>query len=761
MLTKAGERTIQSSGSSSLKQTATEASRVKLSTFGGVFTPSVLTILGVIMFMRAGFVIGHAGIIGVLLILAISKLITTITGLSISAIATNTEVKAGGAYYLISRTMGPEFGGTIGLTLYMAQTLSVPFYVLGFTEALVFTTNSITFIPSAEPLFGYIAFTTLIALFIVAFRGAGSATKVQYVIMVILALSILAFLGGAALNFDPDLFETNLKPFQPNQLSFWALFAIYFPCATGIMAGVNMSGDLKNPSKSIPLGTLGAIAAGLLIYAAQIILVGGAVTQKELIESPYHSLIRVAPLFTGVLVVLGVFCATLSSGIGSFLGAPRVLQSLGSDKILKPANLFAVVSKTGEPRRALYLTFAISAVVIYFARNGGDGGAFNMVASLVTMLFLWTYGITNLAAFTESFSRNPSFRPRFKFFHWFPALVGAFACFGVSFLVDAPVALMSTVLVFGIFLYVRRVILEASFGDARRGFYYTRTRDHLLTLAQLPVHSKNWRPTIVVLSGNPNHRLTLVKYANWLSSGRGIVTMAVLKQGSLERMIPERNKALEELSGFIKSNKIEAFPEVVITPDFDQGLDIFLQSTSIGPIKPNLALFGWSGDTVRTTKFIRSLKTATLLNMSVVLVHDNGIAQTHRGRIDIWWRGERNGSLMIILAHLLSLNPQWSGVRIRVLRVVEDDTKEQAAQAEMRKLIDSARLDADVTVVSSGKPFPELLYSYSHDATVVLMGFNLPTQEYAQEFQHSYGAMLRNLPTTLIVFSTGDADLLS
>ncbi|MDG5813649.1 amino acid permease [Chitinispirillales bacterium ANBcel5] len=736
----------------------------KFSTFGGVFTPSILTILGVIMFMRAGFVVGHAGIFTALMVLGLSKLISILTSFSISAIATNTDVKGGGAYFLISRTLGPEFGGTIGITLFLAQTLSVPFYILGFTEALVRTADSIPFIPSLQPYFFHITSTVLLALFIVTLKGAGWAIRVQYVIMALLALSILAFMGGAALNFDAGLFQENLRPFEGTTFSFWALFAIYFPAVTGIMAGVNMSGNLKNPSRAIPLGTFAAIGVGLVIYAAQILLTGGAIERADLIDAPYDSLVSVAPFYTGFLVTIGVFCATLSSGLGSLLGAPRILQSLGQDRLLKPANFFAALNRDGEPRRALCLTFLISALVLWFARGGSEGGALNMVASLVTMLFLWTYGITNLAAFVESFSRNPSFRPRFKYFHWLPALIGAVASFGVSFLVDAPAALLATLFVVGLFVYVRRFVLEASFGDARRGFYYTRTKDHLFTLAQLPLHSKNWRPTIVVLSGNPNSRLALVKYADWLGSGRGIVTLAVMKVGQLQNMAEERTITLESLKEFTKEHKIRAFPEVLVTPDFDLGLNQFLQCTSIGPVKPNVVMLGWPGDPQRAVGFSRALKTASILNMSTVLFYDKGkpfIKPQKKGRIDIWWRGKRNGSLMVILAYLMTLNNEWAGTKIRILRVVQNAAEKSSAYEDMRLLIDSARMDIAIETILSEKPFPELLIDYSRDASVVFMGFRTPEEEEATQFIAKTGEMLKELPVTLLVCSTGEADLLS
>jgi len=740
-------------------QTATSSipSPKKFSTFAGVFTPSILTILGVIMFMRAGFVIGSAGIVNALVILGIGKVITILTGFSISAIATNTDVKGGGAYYLISRTLGPEFGGTIGLALFLAQALSVPFYVLGFSEAVIRT------LPVLRPWFPAVSFITLALLFYVTLRGADWAIKTQYVIMGILGLSIIAFMGGGVLHFDGALFKNNMLPFDKSPFTFWQIFAIYFPAVTGIMAGVNMSGDLREPSKSIPVGTFAAIAVGLLVYGGQIVVCGGSVDRTSLVNVPYQSLINLVPFHMGILVTFGVFAATLSSALGSLLGAPRILQSLGSDRLLKPANAFAVLSRSGEPRRALFLTVIISMAVLFFARNGGEGGALNVVASIVTMLFLWTYGITNLAAFVESFSRNPSFRPRFKLFHWTLALVGAVACFVVSFLIDAIAAFGAVVFVALLFLYVRRFVSASSFADARHGFYYSRTRNNLFTLAQLPVHPKNWRPTIIVFSGNPDNRLTLVQYADWLGCGRGIITLAGILIGEFDKMVDNRGAYFNTLSSFIKSNRLRAFPEVLVTPDFSLGLNQFLQVTSIGPIKPNLVLFGWTHDEDRMEVLVKSLITSTRLKMSTILLYDQGLppVKVRRRAIDIWWRGKHNGSLMVILAYLLSLNRNWGGTTIRILRVISDPADHAATLGELQALIDASRMKITVKVIISKEPFVDIFHTFSRDATAIFIGFSVPDPQQARTFHQSFTRLLAGMPTTMLVHSTGEADLTS
>ena len=312
-------------------------------------------------------------------------------------------------------------------------------------------------------------------------------------------------------------------------------------------------------------------------------------------------------------------------------------------------------------------------------------------------------------------------------------------------------------------MYVRKNVSATSFGDARHGFYYSRTRDNLFTLAQMPVHPKNWRPTIIVFTGNPNNRLTLVQYADWLGSGRGIITLAGILTGEFTRMVDKRNEYLAALRTFIRENRIRAFPEVLVAPDFELGLNQFLQVTSIGPIKPNVALFGWTHDESRIGSVVQSIDTSTKLGMSTLLLHDHGLPppKARRRSIDIWWRGKKNGSLMVILAYLLSLNRAWSGTAIRILRIIPDATQHNATHAEMQTLIEASRMKIAIKIVISKEPFPGLLRTYSRDATAIFLGFSLPTKENAPAFHRSYNALVEGLPTTLLVHSTGDADLTS
>jgi len=747
---------MKSTNQSRGKQTAPSAN--ELGTFGGVFTPSILTILGVIMFMRAGFVVGEAGILQALLVLLLAKSISVTTSLSIAAVSTNTPVAGGGAYFLISRALGPEFGGAIGLALFLAQAVSVPFYILGFTESLV------RGFPGLTAHFRNIALVTTAVLFVIAYVGARWAIKTQYLIMAILGLSVFTFLGGAASHFERSTFLDNwTAQYGGPGMSFWAVFAIYFPAATGIMAGVNMSGDLKDPGRSIPRGTLAAVGVGFVIYATQIVLCGGAQSRAELVGSSFETLRDQALFGAGFLVLAGVFAATLSSAIGSLLGAPRVLQAVARDQVIPQLHLFARGSAgRDEPRRALWLSLGIASFIILWAGGDSEGGAFNVLASVVTMFFLYTYGMVNLAAFVESFSGNPSFRPRFKFYHWVPAMLGALACAGTAFLIDPPAASCAAVFVVLFYIYLRRRMLKVSFGDARWGFAFIRLRDNLLRMARMPLHPKNWRPILLVLTGNPLERPTLATYALWIGSQRGLVTLARVLVGDPDEISHLQKPAADQLRRFLEENGFQALTSVVVYENLDAGMTALLLGHPFSPLRPNTVMMGWSSDAGRASLFVQHLRTARRLGMSLVLVNDKGLPRGRFDRrIDVWWRGEENGSLMILIAHLLTLNWKWPRARVRVVRLIQDEAGRQPAKKALEDLVDHARLDAEVDLIVSEDPFPKVLERHSADASVVILGFKIPGEREMEafKFQMYFEGMISPLPTTLLVSSSGEADV--
>ncbi len=737
-----------------------ESSGYKFGTFGGVFTPSILTIFGLIMFMRTNYVVGAAGVLGALGILLVAESITIASGLSISAISTHTPVKGGGAYFLISRSLGPGFGSSIGVTLFIAQALSVPFYILGFSEAVAKN------FPAIEPYYLWLVLGTGLVILVMAWVGASWVIKCQYFILAILVLSIITFLGGALGTFSLKTLEANMVVSDGASLTM--LFAIFFPAVTGIMAGVNMSGDLESPEKSLPRGTMLAIFCGLIVYAIQMVICGGAFDRETLISQPYQILVNTALFGAGFMVLAGVVSATLSSALGSCMGAPRVLQALAKDKIIRVLNPFRKGSgANNEPKVALLPTAIIGVVVLVWGgmsglSKDGEGGALNAVAIIVTMFFLYTYGMVNLAAFVESYGANPSFRPRFKIFHWSTALFGAIACIGVSFMINVIGSMIALTFITIIFFIARRREMKRTFGDARRGFTYSRIRNNLLLLAKMPPDPKNWRPTITVLSGNPKTRGMLVDFATLFGCNRGITSLAEIVTGERDDMVRLRRETMNKLKEFISDGELEIFPEAVVCEDFDRGLHTFLQAHSVGPIKPNIMMLGFPLDIARIEPFIEHLRTIARIGMSSLVVvnpQNQPCPKDTSGRIDIWWRGQRNGSLMLILGYLMILNRSLNRVSLRIIRLANSEAESVQDKAEIDELIEVARIEATSKVIVSGNNFQQVFRDESADAVTILMGASFPKAGIEHSVFKSIHDLVDGMPPIIMVASNGEANL--
>ncbi|MDX1430695.1 MAG: Na-K-Cl cotransporter, partial [Rhodothermales bacterium] len=404
------------------------------------------------------------------MIVTLSTAITFLTALSISAIATAQQVKIGGAYYMISRSLGIESGGAIGIPLYIAQALSVALYTIGFAESVVRV-----FPVMDEKLVGIVT-TSVVAL--VAMKSAQAAIRTQYVIMAAIALSLLSLLAGGPV--EPTL----PSDVAVDRASFWTVFAVFFPAGTGIMAGVNMSGDLRDPARSIPRGTLFAVGAGYVIYMVIPIVLVRWASPAELVQDP---LIMKRMAVWGDAILLGVWGATLSSAVGSILGAPRVLQALARDGVLPQAFQFLGRGSgpEDEPRIGTAVTFAIAIVTVYL-------GNLNAIAPILTMFFLTTYGVLNVTAGVERLVRNPSYRPKFRV-HWSVSLLGAVGCAAVMFLINPAATTVAIIIVVLIYFWLERKELRSEWGDVRRGIWMSLTRTGLMRIGDTP-DPKNWRP---------------------------------------------------------------------------------------------------------------------------------------------------------------------------------------------------------------------------------------------------------------------------
>jgi amino acid transporter len=714
--------------------------------FAGVFTPNVLTILGIILFLRTGWVVGQAGLLGALLIIGIANLISLLTGLSLSSVATNMPVRTGGSYFMISRTLGLEIGGAIGIPLYLSQAISVAFYIIGFSEAFT------SVFPQIEAT--YLSLSMIFLFAVLAYGGAGFVLRIQFAILAVLALAILSLLaGGWEKWLTPHLFST-----PSSTATFWEVFAVFFPAVTGIMVGVSMSGDLKHPEKSIPRGTLASIGVTALVYVATATWLGFHATQAELITD---NLIMQKVARWSVLILVGVWVSTLSSALGSILAAPRTLQALAFDRVM-PKVMGAQLGSPTEPRVAVLITTAIGVAIVLM-------GDLDFVAPIISMFFLNTYGMINLTAGIERMVGNPSFRPQFRV-PWFVSLLGGLACYAAMFLISPLATAIAVLASYGVFLVLKRRTLRQNWGDIRSGIWFTLARFGLTRLEKLPIHARNWRPNIVAFTGTAgtsHSREQLMQMGAWFSSGMGIVTLYHLLVGKVEELADRglRATSCESLRNYLDEHDVPAFAGCSIVENFYDGVLTVLQAHGVSGLEPNTALLGWSGKPEIQAEQMRLMQRLVALRKTVLFLHYSQERDFGRKKqIDVWWRGrDRNAELMLMLAHILSRSLAWEGAKIRVLRLLGHEEGRKGAEEHIDKLVKSVRVEAQSHIVvreDHGDAFISAFAETSGESDLVFLGLAVPKEEEIQPKTRYLHELLQSSPSALLVRSGEMEDIL-
>ena len=729
--------------------------RAGLGTFGGVFTPSVLTILGIILFRRLGFVVGSAGLGRALVMLGLATLISVLTSISLSAVATNRKVKGGGDYYLISRTLGVEFGGALGLILFAAQAISVAFYCVGFGEgvaALIGGSALVTRLSAAG---------AVVALFALAYSGTDLATRFQFLIMGILVAALVSFFAGADAIWSPSVLNESWGPTGEGP-GFWIIFAIFFPAVTGFTQGVSMSGDLKDPARSLPLGTFLAVGVSTVVYVGAMFALAGTVPLVEL-ASDYESLKRVAAV--PWLIDVGVLSATLSSALASFLGAPRILQALASDDLFKPLSFFAVgEGSTGNPRRGVVLTGGIALVTVVV-------GDLNAIAALVSMSFLVSYGLLNYATYVEAVGASPAFRPRFRFFHARASLAGTILCGFVMLMIDPMASITALVILWALYGYLRWTATPAAWQDSRRAYRFRRVKDGLRELADEPEVPTDWQPHVLVFTETPERRERLLRVAGWVTGGSGVLTAVQLIEGDAASPIVRKtcDDAQDRLRDELEQHGLDAYPMIVAAPDLRVAAATVLQSWGVGPIRSNTVLLNWydsRGPQERPTLslwYARLLQRAARLDQHVVVLDaDDADWRTLKAsdaesrRIDVWWFDSDSSRLALLFAYLMTRSDDWDEATIRVVAPSPPNAA-QKTESSLRRRLDELRIDAEVTVV----PLDEspAMYDISADASFVLLPLRLEGMSTLHPTGGPVDELFRTLPVVAMVSASGDVQL--
>ena len=696
---------------------------VKFGTFGGVFTPTLLTILGVIMYLRLGWVVGNAGLLGAWLIILVSFIITICTALSMSSITTNIRIGAGGAYAIISQALGLEVGGSLGIPRYISQGLAVTMYIFGFREGWL------SIFPYHHAFL--VDFIVFLVLFGIAYKSADLAIKTQYVIMGIIFLSFIsiafaAFFWGMQFSSEEVIkWGTFSGLGTSTDTEFWVVFAVFFPAATGIMAGANMSGELKDPRKSIPSGTLWAIGVSLVIYMVLAYWIARSATEEELLTN-YNIMIEKS--FWPPLVIAGVLGATFSSALASIVGSSRILFAMGQHRVLPKGEWLEFQDKIGQPRNAMVVT----GIMIFLSMLLRD---LNAVAPLVTMFFLITYAMLNVVVIIEQQLGLISFRPLFtvnKFVPW----VGLIGSVLAMFIINPTISLISWALVFAVYSVLSRRKLETHFEDVRSGLFTSFSEwAAKRTAGDAHKQERAWKPNLLVPVTDISTVQGCYSIIKDIAHPKGSAVLMGVGNGD---DLKSFRKRLEFVSDAFRKDDLFSSVTIMKTDQFASGVNYGNQALNGAFFRPNIVFLTMLENPSSVQDYPLIIAEAKELELGLLLYmpHPRALLGQQQ-HINVWIsnRGpdwdinddKHNPNLALLTAYKLKLN--WNA-EIRLITIINKEEETQKATAFLREFIELARLPIDETVVKFGSFYQELANAPLADINIFGISPDLVIEDY-------------------------------
>ncbi|XP_017596472.1 PREDICTED: solute carrier family 12 member 3 [Corvus brachyrhynchos] len=602
----------------------------------GVMIRCMLNIWGVILYLRLPWITAQAGIALTWLIILMSVTVTTITGLSISAISTNGKVKSGGTYFLISRSLGPELGGSIGLIFAFANAVAVAMHTVGFAETvrdLLQEHNSLIVDPTNDiRIIGVITVTVLLGI---SLAGMEWEAKAQILFFLVILVSFINYLVGTVIpattekqakgffSYRADIFAQNFVPnWRGPEGSFFGLFSIFFPSATGILAGANISGDLKDPAVAIPKGTLMAIFWTTVSYLVLSATIGacvvrdasGSLNDSVAVGSPgceglacsfgwnftscaqqqscryglsnyYQSMSMVSGF--GPLITAGIFGATLSSALACLVSAPKVFQCLCKDQLYPLIGFFGKgYGRNSEPIRGYMLTYIIAIGFILIAE-------LNAIAPIISNFFLCSYALINFSCFHASITNSPGWRPSFRYYSKWAALFGA----TVSVVIMLLLTWWAALIAFGIVIFLLGYVLykkpDVNWGSSMQASSYNMALNYSVGLSEVDEHIKNYRPQCLVLTGPPNFRPALVDFVGTFTKNLSLMLCGNVLIGPRKQKMPESRLMADGHTKWLMKRKIKAFYTDVVAEDLRSGVQMLIQAAGLGKMRPNILVLGY------------------------------------------------------------------------------------------------------------------------------------------------------------------------
>jgi len=691
-----------------------------------VFMTAISTILGAILFLRFGYALANVGLGGLLAIIVIGHVVTVPTALAVAEIATNQRVQGGGAYFIISRSFGLNIGGAIGLALYLSQAVSVAFYIIAFGEAF---DPLIPYLPfEVDPLiFKKIVTLSLMTILsvVVILRGANIGMKALYGVVALLFLSIILFLMGKPVSESIDL---SLNSTIENGDGFFVVFTIIFPAFTGIAAGLGLSGDLKDPKRAIPKGTLLATVVGMVIYIIIAFKMAASATPEQMqSDQLIMSQIAVWP----AIIPIGLGAACLSSAIGSLLVAPRTLQAIGFDCIMPFDNFNNWIAKGREVDNEPINGSIITIFIAFFFIIIGD---VDFVAEIISMFFMITYGFICLISFLEHFAADPSYRPTFKYNKWYFSLIGAILSFWLMFQMKWAYAALASLMMAVTYYFItvtnpERHGLEKLFKGVV--FQLSRQIQIFVQRANKDDQEGHWRPFAICVSEDSFKRQAAFDLLRWVCNKHGFGTYIHFIKGFLNKEThAESQNVLKRLIHQSEGSKSRLYLDTIISPSYTSAIAQVIQLSGISGKGNNLILFEFSRsnpDSLKHALDNYQLFEATGFDVCVLNSSYKGFG--YKREVHVWISAHdfRNANLMILLAYIISGHPEW---RNAVIKIFATFPESQIVKQRKRllELIQEGRLPISSTNVvflpmTDMQTKQQVIMQQSSDADLAIVGF--------------------------------------
>ncbi|MBN1820802.1 MAG: amino acid permease [Prolixibacteraceae bacterium] len=692
-----------------------------------VFFTAISTILGAILFLRFGYAVGTIGFWGVVLLIILGHLVTIPTALAISEIATNKRVEGGGEYFIISRSFGLNIGATIGIALFLSQAISVAFYVIAFTEAFEFLFNWISakfdFILPRQA----ISIPVLIGLAILILKkGANLGVKALYIVVAILAVSLILFFLGSTEHAETSGFGLGNAELR-NPQDFFIVFAIIFPAFTGMTAGVGLSGDLKKPSRSIPLGTTIATISGMIIYFFVVYKLALSASPEDLTE---HQLIMAKIAIGGSIAVpIGLAASTISSALGSVMVAPRTLQALALDKAFpsRKINRWLASSrkKDNEPVHASLVTSVIAFIFV-------AAGNVNAVASIISMFFMVTYGSLCLISFLNHFGSSPSYRPSFKS-RWYISLTGFLVSVWVMFKINTLYAFLAILAIVLLYLLINhyhkgRKGLASIFTNSL--FQLNRNLQVMLQKKSQQKIYKEWRPSAICISKDSFKRQNAFQLLNWISYKYGFGTYLHRIEGYYSRATYEQAKVeLKKLVTDLSSADNFVYIDTIISPSYTSAIAQAIQIPGISGMENNMVIFEYSKDEPSTlSEIIDNFSLVGSGEFDICILASSTRKIDFKKGIHVWIKSidTENANLMILLSFIIYGHPDWKKGQIKIFDLCKPEEEEET-RYRMKELVSSGRLpitekNIEIIIQRADISAKKIINTHSQNAGLTMIG---------------------------------------